>query len=367
MREQRVDEVGLIDAARLRLEHETHRRVLARFVAHRVDEPEQRLPRLQLLGRQRLLAKLDFRVGLFFDFFEHLLRGRIRRQFGDHELPLATREILDLPARAHLQAAAAGFVRGGDFRLARNDLAAAGEVRTGHMLHQLRMRELRIADQRDRRSCDFAQVVRRNFRREADSDARCAIEQHERQTRWQHLRLFERAVVVRHEVDRALIDFGEQQLCDRRQARFGVTHRRRAIAVARAEVALAVDQRIAHRKVLRQTHECVVRGLVAVRVILTEHVADHPRRFDRLRVVAEAHLVHREQDAALHRLLPIANIGQRAALDHADRILEVRALRVVAERQHVAVRRRLVEKVESVIVVHLDSVSVFGLKCRMPH
>jgi hypothetical protein len=33
-----------------------------------------------------------------------------RRQLGDHQLPLAARQLLDLPARAHLEAAAAAAV-----------------------------------------------------------------------------------------------------------------------------------------------------------------------------------------------------------------------------------------------------------------
>ena len=40
--------------------------------------------------------------------------------------------------------------------------------------------------------------------------------------------------------------------------RHSVAHRRRRVAVARAEVALAVDQRIAQREVLRHPHHGVV-------------------------------------------------------------------------------------------------------------
>ncbi len=356
VREQRLHELVLVEGTRLRLEHEAHRRFLARLVAHRVEQVEHGLLGVGLLRRERLLAELDLRVGQLLDLLEHLLAGGVRRQLGDHQLPLAAREILDLPARAHLQAAAADFVGRRDFRVARDDLAAAREVRARHQLHQLRMRELRIADQRHRRGGHLAQVVRRDFGGQAHRDARGAVEQHEGQARRQQLRLLERAVVVRHEVDRALVDLVEQQLRDRREARFRVTHRRRAVAVARAEVALAVDQRVAHREVLRQAHQRVVGRLVAVRVVLAEHVAHHARRLHGLGVVAQAHLVHREQDPALHRLLAVADVGQRAALDHAHRVVEIGALGVVAERQRVAVvrrARRLIEKVGG-LVIHLQ-------------
>ena len=57
----------------------------------------------------------------------------------------------------------------------------------------------------------------------------------------------------------------------------GVAHRRRVVAVDRAEVALPVDQRVAQREVLRHAHERVVDRGVAVRVVLAHHVADDAR------------------------------------------------------------------------------------------
>ncbi len=71
---------------------------------------------------------------------------------------------------------------------------------------------------------------------------------------------------------------------------------------------------------------------------LAEHVADDRCALARLRVRAEAELVHRVQDAALDRLLAVGDLGQRAALDDGDRVVEVRALGVVAERQDVVAR-----------------------------
>ena len=65
---------------------------------------------------------------------------------------------------------------------------------------------------------------------------------------------------------------------DAREARLGVPVGRRRIAVDRAEVALAVDERVAHREVLREADHRVVDGCVAVRVVLAEHVADDASR-----------------------------------------------------------------------------------------
>jgi hypothetical protein len=52
------------------------------------------------------------------------------------------------------------------------------------------------------------------------------------------------------------------------QADFGVPHGRGVVAVRRAEVALAVDQHVAHDPILRHAHDGVVDRGVAVRVVL---------------------------------------------------------------------------------------------------
>ena len=74
-------------------------------------------------------------------------------------------------------------------------------------------------------------------------------------------------------------DWGGDTICCRisakqkigilRKADFGVTHSRSTVAVSRTEVTLTLNQRIAHREVLRQTNHSVVSGRVTVRMILT--------------------------------------------------------------------------------------------------
>jgi ribosomal protein S5 len=72
-----------------------------------------------------------------------------------------------------------------------------------------------------------------------------------------------------------------------------------------------------------------------VRVKAPEHVADHAGALDRFRTRAgrerQAHARHRVEDAALHRLLTVADVRQGAALDDAQRVFEVGALRVVGD------------------------------------
>ena len=111
---------------------------------------------------------------------------------------------------------------------------------------------------------------------------------------------------------------------DLRQPDLGVAHRRGVVAVDRAEVALAVDQHVAQREVLRHAHDRVVDRRVAVRVVLADHVADDARRLLVGPVPVVVQLVHREQHAPVHRLQAVARIGQGAADDHAHRVVEVR-------------------------------------------
>ena len=86
-----------------------------------------------------------------------------------------------------------------------------------------------------------------------------------------------RLVEVGNEIDGFFFDVREHFLGDFRKARFGVPHGRRRIAVDRAEVALAVDQRVAHVEVLRQAHQRVVDRRVAVRMVFAEDFADDLR------------------------------------------------------------------------------------------
>ena len=116
-----------------------------------------------------------------------------------------------------------------------------------------------------------------------------------------------------------------------RQPRLGVAHRRRPVAVHRAEVALALDQRQPHREVLRHAHQRVVDRLIAVRMVLAHHVADDARRLAERLVVGVAALVHGEEDAPVHRLQPVAHVGQGAGDDHAHRVVEIGALHLLLD------------------------------------
>ena len=173
--------------------------------------------------------------------------------------------------------------------------------------------------------------MRRNVGRHADRDARGTVDQQVRNARGQDQRLVLRAVVVRPEVDRLLVDVGEQLVADAGHANLGVAHGRRVVAVDRAEVALPVDQHVAQREILRHAHDGVVDRRIAVRVVLTDHVADDARRLLVGAVPVVRHLVHGVEHASMHRFEAVAHVRQRTPHDHAHRVIEIRAAHLLFE------------------------------------
>ena len=111
-----------------------------------------------------------------------------------------------------------------------------------------------------------------------------------------------------------------------------VAHGGWRIVVDRAEVALAVDELVAHRELLRQTREGVVDRRVAVGVVVAHDVADDRRALAVGPRRREAVLGHREQHAAVNRLEAVADVGQRATDDDRHRVVEVRRAHLVFER-----------------------------------
>ena len=130
-------------------------------------------------------------------------------------------------------------------------------------------------------------------------------------------------VVGRAEIDRVLIDAGQHRLRDLGQARLGVPHGGGIIAVDIAEVALALDQRVAGGEILRHAHHGVIDRGVAVRMVFAHHVADDSGAFLEAGGGVKPQLVHRVDQAAVHRFQPVAHVRQRAGHDGRERIGEI--------------------------------------------
>jgi len=129
--------------------------------------------------------------------------------------------------------------------------------------------------------------------------------------------------------------------------------------------ALAVDQRQAHGEILRHAHQRVVHRLVAVRVIFADDVADHARRLAVRLVPLVAVLVHRIEDAPVHRFEPVARIRQRPRHDHAHSVIEIALLHLLCDRDGANVGGTLVGGREIVVVGHVKPCLLFWAK--IPH
>ncbi len=171
--------------------------------------------------------------------------------------------------------------------------------------------------------------MRRNVGRHADRDTARAIDQQVGEARRKHGRFFTRTIVVLREIDSILVEIVEQRVGDLLQPRFGITHRGGRIGVHAAEVALAVDQRNAHRPALRHSGEGIVDRAVAMRVIVTHHVTDDLRALAIGTPGDEPAFLAGEEDATVNGLQAVAHIGQRAAHDHAHRVIEIARLHFI--------------------------------------
>ena len=98
----------------------------------------------------------------------------------------------------------------------------------------------------------------RNVGRHADRDTAGTVDEKIWKFRRQDARLLQAVIVVGFEVDRFVAEIVEQEHRNFCQPRFGIALGGRWIAIDRAEVALAIDQRYAQRKILRHTHQRVV-------------------------------------------------------------------------------------------------------------
>ena len=266
----------------------------------------------------------------FGDLLKQVVLVDLIRNFTDNKgLPVAL-HFLNEGFGPHHQAAAARF-EGATDAAAAQDHAAGREIRARHDPHQVIQSHVRVFDQRQGGIDDFGRVVRRDIGGHAHGDAIGAVDQQVRVAGGEHLRLLPALVVAGLEIDGILVDVVQQIGGGAGQPRLGIPHRRRRIAIHRAEIALPVDQRHPHAERLRHAYQRIVDRGIPVRMILAHHVADHAGRLSIRFISGVAALVHREQDAPMHRLQPIPRIRQRPRDDDGHGIVEIRPPHLVFE------------------------------------
>ena len=215
-----------------------------------------------------------------------------------------------------------------DHRLGREVRALDPHQQRGE---QLVVGRLRVLQRPDDALGDLPQVVRRDVGRHPDRDPGTAVDQQVREARRQDVGLLRAAVVVVGEVDGVFFDVGQHLHGQRREPGLGVPHGGRGVVARRAEVALAVDQRVAHRPRLGEPHEGVVDRRVTVRVVVAHDVADDAGALVVPAVRPEAGVEHRVQDPAGDRLEAVPDVRQRARHDDAHRVVDVGALHLLLD------------------------------------
>ena len=279
--------VGNFTAAQF--DHHAHA-VLVGFVTQTGNALEAFL--LDQLGNFLQQARLVYLVG----------------QLGDDNALLARLVFFVMGPRAQVNlalAAAVGFTNSARAV----DIAGGREIGPRNTLHQLFDLDVRLIDHQDAGIDDFAQIMRRDIGRHADGDAGGTVDQQVRHPCRQDDGFVFRLVVVRQVVDGFLFQVRQQLVRYLRHAYFGITHGRRRIAIDGTEVTLAVDQHVTHGEGLRHAHDGVINRGIAVRVIFTDDVTDHARRFlvGFIEIIAEH--AHGVEDASMHGLETIAHIG----------------------------------------------------------
>ena len=300
--------------AALQLDHDTHA-VFVGFIA-------------QAVGGDAFDQLVANQVG---DTLDQARLVHLVGQLGnDDGLALALAHILEMCACTQIQPPASRLIGLDDLLRAVYE-SGGGEIRARNDMHQLPKRDIRIFDQRDARRDDFRQIMRRDVGGHTHRNPGGPVDQQIRNPRRQDRRLALGFIIVRVEIDGFFIDVGKQLTRQPRHAHFCIAHRRRRIAVYRAEIALSIHQQIAHREVLRHAHDGVIDRSVAVRMVFTDDIPDHTRRFFIRPVPVIAEFAHRVQHPPVHRLQTISNVGQCASDDHAHRVIQIRFAHLVFE------------------------------------
>ncbi len=343
------------------------------------DEGFERLPKAEearppMIERQHVDAEARLKLGVAEELVEHDLRRGFALELDHHPEPLAialvaeigdaldllvahelgdaleqgglvhligdlahhdgeavAADLLDLGAGADDDRAPPAGIGPGKPAPPEND-APGGKVGAGDDLHQGGKRKLGVVDQGERGVDHLARIVGRDVGRHADRDPARPIHEEIGEGGGEDGGFLLALVVIGLEIDRVLVDVGEQRHGDRGEARLGVAHRRRRVAIDRAEIALPVDQRQPHGEALRHADHGVVDRRIAVGVVFPHHVAHDARGFAVRLVGRPARFHHRIEDPPVHRLEPVAHVGERPAHDHRHRVVEVGAAHLLLDR-----------------------------------
>ena len=190
------------------------------------------------------------------------------RDFRNDDTMLTFIHRFDFCTGAHLYAAPARRI-GFDDAISAHDFSTCREIRSLYFCHQFFQTGFRVIDEHDTAVDDFAQVMGRDVRRHADSNASRTIDQQIRDLGRQDRRFLKRTIIVRHEIDGILVDIFQHFTCNFSHADFCITHSCRRVAIDRTEVAMTIYQWIPGRKILGQADGCIVYRTITMGMIFT--------------------------------------------------------------------------------------------------
>ena len=196
-------------------------------------------------------------------------------ELGHHDALLVS-VLFDKGVRAHDQPALARLVSL-PYPLVFDDKAAGGEIGRGEQLHYLVELDTLVLDISHDRVDGLAQIMRRYLGRKSHGDAARAVDEQVGKAPGEHVRLFQGVVEVERHGDGILAKVAQKLHRERSQARLGISHRRRAVAVGRAEVAVTVDERRGHGKGLGELYHRSVNGRIAMGMIFSQAFAHDTR------------------------------------------------------------------------------------------
>ena len=186
--------------------------------------------------------------------------------------------------------------------------AGCREVRCWNNVHQIVDGCLGIAQQMQTGVDHFVEVMRRDIGCHAHGNTARPVDQQIGNAGGQNQRFLFRPIVVGAEVHGLLVQIGQQFVGDFGKSDFCVAHRGSVVAIDRAEIALPIDQHMAHRKILRHANNGVIDRLVAMRVVFADHVAHNTRRLLVCAVPVVVELMHGKQHAPVDGLESVPGV-----------------------------------------------------------
>ena len=91
---------------------------------------------------------------------------------------------------------------------------------------------------------------------------------------------------------------------------FGITHCCRRITIRASKISLSIDKRIIHAPFLPHSHQCIINGRVAMRMIFSQHLSYYTCTFFIGRLITQTEFIHCIQYPAVNRFKAIRTSGR---------------------------------------------------------